>query len=79
MYKIIKRIHAYSGNNKTTYHIYDKKRFGRWKRCYDFQNEYINYQNAERDIIFHLSKGNGGIIEVDGNVYKLFPISLPTP
>jgi hypothetical protein len=78
MYKIIKRIHAYSGNGKIEYLIYEKKLFG-WKRCYDFAKSYNNYGDAEREIIGFLSKNQGGIIEIDGNIYKLYPLELPLP
>jgi len=76
MYKIIKRIHAYSGNGKIEYQIFEKSFFA-WRRCYDFKKIYNNYGDAEREIIGFLSKNNGGIIEIDGNIYKLHPVEFP--
>jgi len=77
-YKIVKRIHSYSNNPKVEFIIFKKTLFG-WTRSSHQYNKYLSYEIAETELMKYLSKGLGGIIEVDGNVYELFPLSLPTP
>lgn len=84
--KIVKRFHYYSGNEKEEYLIYRKSLLNGWKRSDDeyypiqpFKKGYSTYKDAEIDILNYFKKDLGGIVEVDGNVYTFYPLSLPTP
>lgn len=77
-YKIIKSINKYSTKSSTDFYIYKKTLFG-WTKSKHSHNFYNSYEDAEEDIIKWFSKGQGGIIEVDCNKYKLYPLCLPTP
>ena len=74
-HKIVKRINSYSGFHNTTYHIYKKTWFG-WTKSSHSSNSYRTYEDTESEIIKWYSRGLGGIIEVDGNVYTLYTFNL---
>lgn len=76
-YKIIKRIHSYSDNGKVEFVIFKKSIF-RWYISDHYFNCYSSYEKAEEMIMIWFSKGQGGIIEIDGNIYKLYNFCLPT-
>ena len=74
----VKKIHSYYGNGKIEFVIFKKSIF-RWNKSNHSHNSYNTYESAEEDILKWFSRGQGGIIKVDGNIYELFPLSLPTP
>lgn len=76
MYKIIKEIHTYQ-QDKIKFRV--KERFlWKWILSESF-SEYETYELAENAIIEKLNKKHGGIVEIENNVYKFYPYSLPLP
>lgn len=74
-FKIVKEIHTYNG--KIIFRIYEKI-FFQWLPMEEY-DEYDTLELAEADLIKNINGKHGGIIQVDGNIYKFYPLSFPTP
>ena len=77
-YKIVKEIHTYK-HDEIKFRIHERFLW-KWIICESF-SEFKTYKSAEKSIIEELNRCEklGGIIEIDNNVYKFFPYSLPLP
>jgi len=74
MYKIVKEIHTYQ-NDRIKFRIYERFLW-KWIPSESF-SECETYELAEKSIIEKLKSKHGGIVEVNDNVYKFYPYSLP--